>query len=103
MPINSKVQLMMASLGEIAEGAKTAAEFAIKNRKNNPELAILVSCVQRKLAMNQRVEEEFKPVQEVIGEKISVTGFYSCGEIVPFNEVISCELHNQTITLTLIS
>ena len=68
MPINSKVQLMMASLGEIAEGAKTAAEFAIKNRKNNPELAILVSCVQRKLAMNQRVEGGFKQVLEVIRE-----------------------------------
>ena len=40
VPINSKVQLMMACVDEIAEGAKTVAEFAIKNRKNNPELAI---------------------------------------------------------------
>ena len=68
VPINSKVQLMMACVDEIAEGAKTAAEFAIKNRKNNPELAILVSFVQRKLAMNRRVEEEVEQVQEVIRE-----------------------------------
>lgn len=58
----------MASLDETAEGAKTAAEFAIKNRKNNPELAILVSCVGRKSAMNRRVEEEVEQVLEVIRE-----------------------------------
>ena len=58
----------MACVDEIAERAKTVAEFAIKNRKNNPELAILVSFVQRKLAMNRRVEEEVEQVQEVIRE-----------------------------------
>jgi hypothetical protein len=103
VPMNSKVQLMMASVDGIAEGAQTAAEFAMKNRKNNPELAILVSCIGRKLVMNQRVEEEVEQVRETIGEKIPMTGFYSYGEMAPFNESTSCELHNQTMTLTLIS
>jgi hypothetical protein len=103
VPMNSRVQLMMASVDGIATGAKIAAEFAMKNRKTNPELAILVSCIGRKLVMSQRVEEEVEHVRETIGEKIPMTGFYSYGEMAPFNESTSCELHNQTMTLTLIS
>jgi hypothetical protein len=103
VPMNSRVQLMMASVDGIGAGAKTAAEFAMKNRRNKPELAVLVSCIGRKLVMNQRVEEEVEQVRETIGEKIPMTGFYSYGEMAPFNGSRSCELHNQTMTLTLIS
>ncbi|SDX04197.1 FIST signal transduction protein [Flavobacterium degerlachei] len=103
VPMNSKVQLMMASVDGIAEGAQIAAEYAMKNRKNAPEVAILVSCIGRKLVMNQRVEEEIEEVRECIGEKVPMTGFYSYGEMAPFNGSTSCELHNQTMTLTLIS
>jgi hypothetical protein len=53
--------------------------------------------------MNQRVEEEIELVQEIIGIEAAVTGFYSYGEMAPFNGETSCELHNQTMTLTLIS
>ena len=103
VPINSRVQLMMASVDGISAGAKTAAEFAMKNRKKKPELVLLVSCIGRKLVMNQRVEEELEEVRETIGEKIPMAGFYSYGELAPFNGSRSCDLHNQTMTLTLIS
>jgi hypothetical protein len=103
VPMNSRVQLMMASVDGIATGAQDAAKFAMKNRKNKPEIAILVSCIGRKLVMNQRVEEEVEQVRETIGENTPMTGFYSYGEMAPFNESTSCELHNQTMTLTLIS
>ena len=102
-PENAKVQLMMASVDAIAEGASQAAILAMKNRKNHPQLALLVSCVGRKLVMNQRVEEEIEHVQEIIGNKVAITGFYSYGEMAPFSENTFCELHNQTMTLTLIS
>jgi len=103
VPVNSRVQLMMSSVDAIANGAQHAAELAMKNRKNKPEVAILVSCVGRKLVMDQRVEEEVEQVREMIGEKIPMTGFYSYGEMAPFYGSQSCELHNQTMTLTLIS
>jgi hypothetical protein len=102
-PENAKVQLMMASVDGIAEGASQAAVLAMKNRKNHPQLALLVSCVGRKLVMNQRVEEEIERVQEIIGNEVAITGFYSYGEMAPFSENTFCELHNQTMTLTLIS
>ena len=103
VPENSKVQLMMASVDAIIEGANTATLLGMKDRKNKPELAILVSCVGRKLVMNQRVEEELECVQEVLGEDTSILGFYSYGEMAPYSDNIFCDLHNQTMTLTLIS
>lgn len=103
VPLHSKVQLMMASIDGIAGGAQKAAQIAMENRKKAPEIAILVSCVGRKLVLNQRVEEEIEQVQEVIGDTTAITGFYSYGEMAPFNGSNSCELHNQTMTLTLIS
>lgn len=103
VPVNSKVQLMMASVDAIAEGASEAAKLAMKGRNNKPQLALLVSCVGRKLVMNQRVEEEIEHVQEVIGEQTAITGFYSYGEMAPFSGNTFCDLHNQTMTLTLIS
>jgi hypothetical protein len=103
VPMNSRVQLMMASIDGIAEGAGIAAGFAMKSRKSKPEIAILISCIGRKLVMSQRVEEEVERVREFVGEKIPLAGFYSYGEMAPFNGSTSCELHNQTMTLTLIS
>ena len=103
VPENSKVQLMMASVDAIAEGANEAAQRAMQNRKAAPQLALLVSCVGRKLVMNQRVEEEIERVQEVIGNSTAITGFYSYGEMAPFANNTFCDLHNQTMTLTLIS
>ncbi|MEL1240889.1 FIST signal transduction protein [Flavobacterium flavipallidum] len=103
VPAGAIVQLMMASVDGIADGALKAAEIAMGKRKESPQLAILVSCIGRKLVMNQRVEEEIEQVKEIIGNNAAVTGFYSYGEMAPFNENTSCELHNQTMTLTLIS
>ena len=103
VPKGSKVQLMMASVDAIAQGAYEAAKLAMENRVNQPQLALLVSCIGRKLVMDQRVEEEIEEVINVIGKQTSLTGFYSYGEIAPFHGEMACKLHNQTMTLTLIS
>ncbi len=103
VPEGSTVQLMMANIDHIVDGALQAAELGMKNRANKPELAILISCIGRKLVMDQRVEEEIEEVIESIGEQTIVSGFYSYGELAPFEGNINCELHNQTMTLTLFS
>ena len=103
VPLDSKVQLMMATVDNIADGALQAAKYGMKDRINKPELVLAISCVGRKLVMNQRVEEELDQVREVVGERIPIAGFYSYGELAPFNGQTACELHNQTMTLTLIS
>lgn len=103
VPENSVVQFMMVSIDSISAGASEAARLAMLERKTKPEFAFLVSCVGRKMVMDQRVEEEIEEVVELIGKETSIAGFYSYGEIAPFHGENTCELHNQTMTLTLIS
>ena len=99
----SKVQLMMTNVDNIVNAAAICAANALKNRKIKPELAILISCFSRKLVLDQRVEEEVEEVIEVIGKETTITGFYSYGELAPFDGEMSCQLHNQTMAITLIS
>jgi hypothetical protein len=65
-----------------------------------PELAVLISCVGRKLVLKQRTEEEVESVRDVLGIGVALTGFYSYGEICPAAPNADCELHNQTMTIT---
>lgn len=103
IPEGSKVQLMMASVDGIAMGAREAAQRAMHGRNKKPQLALLVSCIGRKLVMDQRVEEEVEEVEDVVGKGARIFGFYSYGEMAPVNITDGCQLHNQTMTLTLIS
>lgn len=103
IPENSKVQLMMTNVDNIANASERAAREALSLRTKKPELAMLVSCIGRKIVLDQRVEEEIEEVTQVIGDDIAVTGLYSYGEIAPFHGEISCQLHNQTMTVTLLS
>ncbi|TXD49167.1 FIST signal transduction protein [Polaribacter sp. IC073] len=100
---NSKVQLMMTNVDNIVDAAQFAAESALEFRTKKPELAILVSCIGRKLVLDQRVEEEVEEVMEVVGDTTTICGLYSYGEIAPFHGENNCQLHNQTMTITLIS
>ncbi len=100
---NSRVQLMMTNVDNIVDASEQAAMHALQTRNTKPELAILVSCIGRKLVLDQRVEEEIEEVIEVVGEHTTICGLYSYGEIAPFSGEKMCQLHNQTMTITLIS
>ena len=103
IPENSRVQLMMTNVDNIANASERAARQALELRKNKPQLALLVSCIGRKLVLDQRVEEEIEEVVDVVGDDTVICGFYSYGEIAPFHGEHNCQLHNQTMTITLIS
>lgn len=103
IPEGSKVQLMMTNVDNIASASEKAITAASINRKHKASIALVVSCIGRKLVLDQRVEEEVEEIVAVLGKKTTVCGFYSYGEIAPFNGENSCKLHNQTITITLIS
>jgi hypothetical protein len=101
MPEGSYARLMKANFERLIEGASSAATNTIESDKGvSPELAILISCVGRKLVLGQRIEEEVEGVREVLGDRTILSGFYSYGEISPFNTAAKCELHNQTMTIT---
>jgi len=95
------LKLMHARTERLVEGAEAAATAAVAMlAPSSPMLAILVSCVGRKLVMGARVNEEIEAVVEALGPATRVTGFYSNGEISPSRPGGSCQLHNQTMTLT---
>ncbi len=95
------LKLMHATTDKLVGGAEAAAGAARDMLVANGEgLAILVSCVGRKLVMGSRVDEEVEAVSSVFGHKAVLTGFYSYGEISPFSPGASCKLHNQTMTVT---
>lgn len=101
IPEGSYVRLMKANFDRLIDGAVGAATNTLINEKTtNPDLAILISCVGRKLVLKQLVEEEVEGVREVLGNNTTLCGFYSYGEISPFSKDAKCELHNQTMTIT---
>lgn len=103
IPQGEYVRLMKANADRLIDGANGAAEMAATSfQQTDTELAVLISCVGRKLVLKQRVEEELEIIREVIGNTTAVTGFYSYGEICPLHAFEQhCELHNQTMTITL--
>ena len=102
IPIGSQVRLMKGNFDKLIDASYSAASLIHKNQSNKPELALLVSCVGRKIVLGDRIEEEIEVVKEVFGDKMLVCGFYSYGEISPTLNKVACELHNQTMTITTI-
>lgn len=95
------LRLMHASTDALVSGAESAAQAAkAMLEAPGPGLALLVSCVGRKLVMGGRVDEEVEAVGDVFGRGAVLAGFYFNGEISPFANNTVCKLHNQTMTIT---
>ncbi len=104
VPQGSYARLMKANFDRLIDGAGEAARTSSEALADHqPDLAILISCVGRKMVLKQRVEEELEAVRSVVGPYATLAGFYSYGEISPFTPNARCELHNQTMTITAIS
>ncbi|MEO0405232.1 MAG: FIST C-terminal domain-containing protein, partial [Bacteroidota bacterium] len=101
LPQGSEVRFMMANFDRLIDGAAEAAEASLNLKQTeDPEFVLMISCIGRKIVLDQRVEEELESVKEIFGEDAIYTGFYSNGEISPFVEGVACSLHNQTMTIT---
>lgn len=101
MPEGSKVRLMKVNFEKVINGSAIAAtNTASMHQEQNADLAILISCVGRKLILQDRTSEEVQAAQKIFGNQTAITGFYSYGELSPFNPGSNCELHNQTMTIT---
>lgn len=96
-------QLMRGHFDGLIEGANRAGDAAATEATQGTKLALLVSCIGRKLLMGQRIVDEVEAAAEALGNDAVLTGFYSYGEIAPHGYTGRCELHNQTMTITTIS
>lgn len=100
IPQGAMVRLMKANFDKLIDGAGHAAENSYESLGAPSDFAILISCVGRKLVLDQRIEEEVEAVRDILGKTPAITGFYSYGEISPLLSTVKCELHNQTMTIT---
>jgi hypothetical protein len=100
IPQGALVKLMKGNFDKLIDASFSAAKTTISTFPKNPELVIAVSCIGRKIVLDNRIEEEIEIMKEIYGEETFLSGFYSYGEISPVVSHKSCELHNQTISIT---
>jgi hypothetical protein len=102
IPEGCLAQLTKPDLHQLIYGAVDAAK-EINQVNDHQALGLVVSCVGRRVVMKQIIEEELEAVEEILGANVELVGFYSYGELAPFNnQPEQCQLHNQTMTLTAI-
>lgn len=104
IPEGHYARFMKCNMDRLIDGSANAARAtSTRFGKGNSELALLISCVGRKMVLKQRVEEEVECVRDILGQSAILTGFYSYGEISPGRMPGRCELQNQTMTITTFS
>ncbi len=102
IPTGYYAKLMRANFDRLILGAQAAGGAAAVREHVGPALSIAISCVGRRLVLGERTEEETEAALEVLPEGTQQIGFYSYGEISP-HATGRCDLHNQTMTLTVLS
>lgn len=101
----STVRFLKSDHDQLVVGASEAArQILLKDVNiNDKALAICVSCVGRKLVMENQVSDEVFAVQRLLGMQTGITGFYSNGEICSGEDDSHSLLHNQTMTIAYLS
>ncbi|MFO1313308.1 MAG: FIST N-terminal domain-containing protein [Burkholderiales bacterium] len=103
IPQGHRARLMRTNIESLIQsaglaGARAAQEFP----ESGSPLSIAVSCVGRRLVLGERTEEEIESVLEALPRGAAQVGFYSYGELSPRSRGGVCDLHNQTMTVTLL-
>lgn len=103
MPEGWTAQLMQGDFDHVIDGAGAAAGMLpLDQLDDRPALCLAISCVGRRLILRHRAEDELEELRHSLPDRVATVGFYSYGELSPIVGS-TCELHNQTMTLTMIS
>jgi hypothetical protein len=107
-PQGHRVRLMKANFDRLVTGAGDAADTVsagwLSSGASAPaHLAVAISCVGRRLVLGQRTEDEVEATLAGLPHNTKMVGFYSYGELSPQVKGAACELHNQTMTVTMFS
>lgn len=104
MPQGAIARLMRAKDDSLIGSAGKAIAAATRGiDESSGALVISVSCVGRRLVLGERTEEEVETILEGAPAGTQHVGFYSYGEISPSIAGGASDLHNQTMTVTVIS
>ncbi len=103
VPEGSVARLMRASTDSLVDSAGTAGQRASRGVAHGDQaLALSVSCVGRRLVLGERTDEEVEMVLDALPAGVVHAGFYSYGEIAPSLAGGAADLHNQTMTVTVL-
>lgn len=98
----SQIRFMRAAFDNLLTGVDHAAKDAMSMLCQKADLAVVVSCIARKLLFGPSINQEIDAIQHHIGQPAGLIGFYSYGEICPITKSFG-QLHHQMLTITVFS
>ena len=102
MATGAVISVMQASSDRLIFGAHVAGGAAIGEHQG-PTLALTVSDVGRRIVLGERAHEEVRATLQRLPRGTQQIGFYSYGEVAPAQTRRHANLHNSTMTLTVLS
>lgn len=103
VPEGWMARLMHAEPLDLINAAAGAALGRELDALADAQVAILVSCIGRRLVLGNRAEDEIKTLKRALGGTPAIAGFYSYGEFATPSEDGKPRLFNQSMTLFSIS
>lgn len=105
IPEGSVAQLMRGSFERLVDGVPDAAGRAMEGMsaaKASQSLALIFSCIGRRLILASRTEDEILSIGRVLGDMPRL-GFYSLGEICRPAGSNGAGLHNESVVIAVFS
>lgn len=107
VPEGSAVRLMMGSKDHALAAARVAAERAMMGLgAKRPRLALVFSSASRARLFGRAAGAEIRCIQEVVGLKVPVAGFYGYGELAPLSSdryLGHTYYHNETLVVVTVA
>ena len=106
VPVGSEVRLLIGNKEEAIKAAQEAANMALKNIDGKePACAIVFNCIARNKLFGRYANDEIEAIKKVLGEDTPIIGFYTYGEVAPFDIKSDsvCRFHNETAVITVIA
>ncbi len=98
----SRIRFMRAVFDDLLTGVNQTAKVAADMLGQKVDLAIVVSCIARKLLFGPSIHQEIDSIRHHIEQEAGLIGFYSYGEICPVTRSFA-QLNHQMLTITVFS
>jgi hypothetical protein len=96
VPEQTIVQVMASDEESLLEGARHAAEEALRGLDAEPRVAVVFSCCTRAPLLRERLPEEVDVISSTLGG-VPAAGFYTCGEFARVTG--STGIHNSSVAI----
>jgi hypothetical protein len=98
VPMGWDAEIMRADLSDLIDAAGQVATETMSTHLPAPEASILVSCIGRRLVLDDKVDLEIAKMRDIFPKTMPMTGFYSYGEFAKSKDKQTNDLLNQSIT-----